>query len=156
MSASRSVSRGSASSSGSRLQQRKEAMKQAYRLKTDSGHIGAIMDNLKRQLAELDKELAADKEGEKEYARMLSKLEKRKAFLEQRMAENRKWIDNFDKQIGPFEKRYEHLADSISGLYENAKEKHASALQILVDKFHYHPAFKRWDDDFTAVPFKPT
>ena len=35
------------------------------------------------------------------------------------------------------------------------KEKHAKGVQILVDEFQYHPTYKRWNDEFTAVPFKP-
>jgi hypothetical protein len=36
-----------------------------------------------------------------------------------------------------------------------ATEKHAAGVQILMDEFAYHPAYKRWDDQFTATPFKP-
>ena len=26
---------------------------------------------------------------------------------------------------------------------------------LLIEDFAYHPAFKRWSDTFTAIPFKP-
>lgn len=47
------------------------------------------------------------------------------------------------------------LVKDIEQLYSNAKEKHAKGIQMLVDEFNYHIAFKRWSDEFTAVPFKP-
>jgi hypothetical protein len=28
-------------------------------------------------------------------------------------------------------------------------------LQMLIEDFGYHIAYKRWNDTFTAVPFKP-
>ena len=40
-------------------------------------------------------------------------------------------------------------------LDHEAKEKHAQGIQLLVRDFSYHPLFKRWDDNFTSVPFKP-
>jgi len=49
-----------------------------------------------------------------------------------RVKENRQWAENFDAQIGPFEARYARLKSSISGLYENAKKKHAEGIQLLV------------------------
>ena len=32
---------------------------------------------------------------------------------------------------------------------------HAKGIQMLVDEFNYHVAYKRWDDTFNATPFKP-
>ena len=61
----------------------------------------------------------------------------------------------FDKEIGPFEEKYRNLVSEGGRLYGAAKEKHAAGLQVLIDHFNYHPSFKRWNDDFTAVPFRP-
>ena len=40
-------------------------------------------------------------------------------------------------------------------LYQHAKDKHANGLNMLMKHFDYHPAFKRWSDTLTAVPFRP-
>jgi len=32
---------------------------------------------------------------------------------------------------------------------------HAKGIQMLIDEFNYHVAYKRWDDTFNATPFKP-
>jgi len=50
---------------------------------------------------------------------------------------------------------YNQLVKQIEDLYGDAKEKHAAGVKILMDEFAYHPAYKRWDDEFTATPFKP-
>ncbi len=62
---------------------------------------------------------------------------------------------SFHDDVGPFAKKYQTLVDEISTLYGEAKEKHAQGIQLLVRDFSYHPLFKRWDDNFTSVPFKP-
>lgn len=61
----------------------------------------------------------------------------------------------FVNDIGPFQQKYAHLVDDIHGIYENAKVFHAKGIEMLIDEFNYHPAFKRWNDTFTAIPFKP-
>ena len=43
----------------------------------------------------------------------------------------------------------------MSVLYQNAKDKHANGLTMLMKHFDYHPEFKRWSDTFSAVPFRP-
>jgi len=51
-------------------------------------------------------------------------------------------------EIGPFERRYEQLQHSVDGLHADAKSKYDRAVQLLVDKLDYNPAFKRWNDPF--------
>ena len=62
---------------------------------------------------------------------------------------------SFHDDIGPFAKKYKTLVNEISSLYGEAKEKHAQGIKLLIKDFAYHPAFKRWDDSFTSIPFKP-
>jgi hypothetical protein len=46
------------------------------------------------------------------------------------------------------------MTSDLSRIYDNAKEEHARGLQVLMDEFNYHPAFKRPGDEFFAVPFR--
>jgi len=48
-----------------------------------------------------------------------------------------------------------HACEQMAVLYQNAKDKHANGLKMLMKHFDYHPQFKRWSDTFTAVPFRP-
>lgn len=57
---------------------------------------------------------------------------------------------------GPFKDKYHALVKEIEQLYGSAKDKHAKGIQMLVNEFDYHVAYKRWSDSFTAVPFKPS
>ena len=90
----------------------------------------------------------------------------------------------FDQDVAPFQQKYIHLVEEIHGVYGTAKEVsgymrcscdsrkdrcvssvgfthwhvlqfHAKGIQMLVDEFNYHVAYKRWDDTFSAIPFKP-
>jgi hypothetical protein len=75
--------------------------------------------------------------------------------LQKNIKKNQEWCDNFDKQIGGVQDKYDHFLDDMVVLYDNACKKHAQGIQFLMDHFSYHPLFKHWDDDFTAVPFRP-
>lgn len=107
------------------------------------------------------------------------RLKQRKAFLESRIVENKAWAANYDEKFGPFVNKYKEFMEQVgesvclwpktgcmilmlagaveqmSVLYQNAKDKHANGLQMLMKHFDYHPEFKRWSDTFTAVPFRP-
>ena len=75
--------------------------------------------------------------------------------LQTRYNKNKAWVDVYKTDIGPFEKTYEDLVEEIHRLYNNAKEKHQAAIDLLIKEFNYHRIFKHWDDEFTGVPFKP-
>ena len=64
-------------------------------------------------------------------------------------------MDVYDTDIGPFENMYEDLVEEIHRLYDNAKDKHKAAIELLIKEFQYHPLFKHHDDFFSGVPFKP-
>jgi hypothetical protein len=77
-------------------------------------------------------DIKALRKGKKEYGDQLKLLQDRKTELETRIKGNQKWAANFDGLIGPFEKKYDDLKDTIAGLYEIAKDKHTAGLQLLV------------------------
>lgn len=132
-----------------------EAERRRTELSMNTATVGSHLERLRIRLAALDGNIAADRESMAELKRVLDRLEARKARLERSVAETSGWCVDFDKNIRPFEARYSRLKTSIEGLYGEAKQKHAAGLQLLIDKFDYHPAFRRWSDDFTATPFKP-
>lgn len=132
-----------------------EADRRKAELNMTTANVGSMIASLEQRLAALEAEIRADKEGVEAFGADLGRLEKRKAELERENASADEFCRQFDAQIGPFESRYAVLRTSIGGLYDEAKSKHAAGLQLLVDKFRYHPAFRRWSDDFTASPFRP-
>jgi len=117
--------------------------------------VSGTIDNLRRRQKQLESDIKADEEGAQDYENQVERLRRRKADLEARMQENKTWSDQFDRDIGPFEQKYKALVEEIHGLYGEAKLKHAEGLNLLIKEFAYHPAFKRWNDEFTAVPFRP-
>ena len=113
------------------------------------------MDYLMRELAHLKQEIKKDEEGLQEFDARLGLMKKERQAVQDRFDENKRWAAGFDTQIGPFERMYHNLTNEISGLYDNAKKEHQDGIQVLMDEFEYHPIFKRWSDNFTAVPFRP-
>ena len=96
-----------------------------------------------------------DKLGQKEYEDTLDRLQRRRADLQKRVEENEDYISGFEQDMKPFLQKYEALVADIDTLYADAKEKHSQGLLLLIRDFAYHPAYKRWSDNFTAKPFKP-
>lgn len=47
------------------------------------------------------------------------------------------------------------MTNEIASIYENAKQGHIRGIKLLERDFGYHPAFKRPQDTFTAIPFRP-
>ena len=50
--------------------------------------------------------------------------------------------------IGPFEQKYEDCKAEVKVSFDHAKSKYKESLQKLIDDFGFHPAFKRWFDEF--------
>jgi hypothetical protein len=114
-----------------------------------------IMENLKTRYDVLSGEYAADCKGAEEYAAQLVVLKQRREFLVRQIAENKEWAAHYDKEFGPFVGKYNEFLEKMATLYGDAKEKHAEGYKLLMEHFAYHPAFKRWSDTFSAIPFKP-
>eukprot|EP00877_Chromochloris_zofingiensis_P015214 jgi/Chrzof1/9947/Cz04g21210.t1 len=120
-------------------------------------NISGTAEGLRRKLKDLDAEIKQDLKGKKEYEEYLAKLNIQKAELQERIARNQAWIDNFERNSdnGAFEAQYRNLLVDIQQIYDNAKEFHGKGIDMLIKEFNYHIAYKRWNDTFTAVPFKP-
>lgn len=61
---------------------------------------------------------------------------------------SQEWCETFDRLIGPFEAKYEECKSEVKVSFDHAKRKYHESLQKLIDDFGFHPAFKRWFDEF--------
>lgn len=119
-----------------------------------SSAISGQLDYISRNIKETDATIKAEMEGKAEYERTLKLLKARRAEIQKRLDTNRAWVNNFKNTAGPLAS-YESLCKEIDVLYQDAKEKHAKGIQMLVDDFDYHIAYKRWSDTFSSIPYKP-
>mmetsp|Transcript_2706 Transcript_2706/g.3856 ORF Transcript_2706/g.3856 Transcript_2706/m.3856 type:complete len:146 (-) Transcript_2706:160-597(-) len=117
--------------------------------------IKGVFDHLRDQLAVLESEIKADEKGKADYERQLSNLERRKEELLKRIEENKRWMEGYDNNMGPIQKRYDDMSVEIGNIYENAKTYHRDGVEVLKREFGYHPEFKRATDTFSATPFHP-
>ncbi|ETW00073.1 hypothetical protein H310_07501 [Aphanomyces invadans] len=129
--------------------------KESSTMNRSTSGIAGVLDSLKGKIDILDHEIKADQKGKKDYEDELFKLNTRKQDLTAHLNECQRWIDLFASKIQPLENSYKATTVEMSDEYDEAKVKHAKGLQVLIDNFNYHPVFKRYNDDFTAVPFRP-
>lgn len=90
-----------------------------------------------------------------EFERHLGMLNARKDDLMKRVNANKEWGAKYDLEVGPFAQRYENMTGEIGKIYDNAKKGHERGIVLLENEFGYHPAFKRPQDTFSAIPFRP-
>jgi len=112
-----------------------------------SGVTGAIVHK-ELELKRLETEIKELKAGVQEYGDQMDLLNKQKATLEKKVKVAQDWMDAFDGSIGPFEAKYEESKATVKVSYDYAKGKYKASLQKLIDDFGFHPAFKRWFDEF--------
>lgn len=75
--------------------------------------------------------------------------------MQNRIKANTEWAAKYDLEVGPFAKKYEDMTKNIGNIYEQAKEGHKRGILVLKKEFGYHPAFRRPQDTFSAIPFIP-
>mmetsp|Transcript_2472 Transcript_2472/g.2433 ORF Transcript_2472/g.2433 Transcript_2472/m.2433 type:complete len:146 (+) Transcript_2472:91-528(+) len=129
--------------------------KEMIEMNSTASAIKGVLDNLRMQLQILDSEIKADENSKAEFERQLNILEQRKNDIQSRIRANEEWSKNYDSDIGPFAQKYKQMTDDIASIYENAKQGHVKGIKLLERDFGYHPAFKRPQDTFTAIPFRP-
>ncbi|KAG2500807.1 hypothetical protein HYH03_001569 [Edaphochlamys debaryana] len=119
--------------------------------------ISGTAEGLRRSLLELEADLKKDEQGKKEYETYLKQLQIKRADLQRKVDENKAWLAEIEanKGDGSFEQQYLRLLEQIQTIYDGAKEFHGKGIDLLIKEFGYHMAFKRWNDSFTAIPFKP-
>ena len=117
--------------------------------------IKGVLDNLRVQIQIIDQDIKASEKSKAEFDKILGTYEKKKADLERRIKQNEEWVNNYDTDVGPFAQRYADMTSQIGQIYDKAKDGHARGIDVLKKEFGYHPAFKRPQDTFSAVPFRP-
>merc|ERR1711998_669277 len=116
------------------------------KLQRGVSEISGIVENLKMEYARLRKEIAADQDGIEDYEGAKGLLVRKVADCEVRLAKNRRTIKLFGDSIGPLEAQYEQLQRDSKLKFEDAKSFYDKAIQMLIEKFDYNPAFKRPGD----------
>eukprot|EP00163_Fabomonas_tropica_P014462 TRINITY_DN2632_c0_g1_i2.p1 TRINITY_DN2632_c0_g1~~TRINITY_DN2632_c0_g1_i2.p1 ORF type:complete len:146 (-),score=18.75 TRINITY_DN2632_c0_g1_i2:57-494(-) len=112
-----------------------------------SSTISAKIEHLKREINELDAEIRHDREGTRSYDGDVQLLLNEKAQHMRKIAENKKYMEEFKNDIGPMEDKYNSAVEEINRLHKEAKRSHREAMKFLVEKMNYNPAFKRWNDE---------
>ena len=92
--------------------------------------------------------LAELEEGVQEYQDQINLLEERKRDIRKGQVEDREWCATFDRVIGPFQEKYDQCQADVVTLAKHGMEVYKKSFQKLIDEFGFHPAFKRWFDDF--------
>eukprot|EP00899_Mesostigma_viride_P026963 jgi/Mesvir1/7451/Mv19226-RA.1 len=127
------------------------------RFQNTASEIGGSIITMRSELEATEAEIKANRLGKAEYEREVFKLKERQALLQARVKKNKEWVTACDPEgtLGPLLAKYAALVEEIKSLYGTAKEKHAQGIALLMQEFAYHPAYKRWSDEFSAVPYKP-
>ena len=87
-------------------------------------------------------------EGVQEYQDQIDLLNEQKTDIQKSMVSDERWCATFRTLIGPFEAKYEECKAEVKVSFDYAKNKYQESLQKLIDDFGFHPAFKRWFDEF--------
>ena len=71
-----------------------------------------------------------------------------KEYIRKGQVEDREWCETFDRVIGPFQAKYDECQAEVVEMHHHGKAVYQKSFQKLIDDFGYHPAFKRWFDEF--------
>ena len=112
-----------------------------------SGLSGGVLHK-QLELTEMERDIKLLEEGVQEYQDRINLLEERKHDIQKGMIQDNAWCQTFDKLIGPFEAKYEECKAEVKVSFDHAKVKYHESLRKLIDDFGFHPAFKRWFDEF--------
>ena len=101
----RSTTTGTTGNNNRSLAKSKVRHKDTQRLNQNGSAIASVIDVLRGQLAQLEKEIVADRAGVKAYQVELQHLSRDKRESEERLVATRAWAEQFDRDIGPFERK---------------------------------------------------
>ena len=87
-------------------------------------------------------------QGVEEYQNMIDLHVGEKKHIRMMQAEDAQWCETFERVIGPFEEKYDQCQRDVVKLAEHGKAVYNVSFQKLITEFGFHPAFKRWFDDF--------
>ena len=121
---------------------------------TESGISGTII-TLTTDLATLNREIAADQKGVRDFDIQIERLKLQVEAIEKQKKGMISWAAEYDRVIGPMQTTYGANVDGIATIYNNAKVFHGKGIKLLEEEFNYHPAFKKHGAEFHAIPFRP-
>ena len=130
----------------SRIRHAKEREVESQKLAV-SGLSGGVLHK-QLELADIEREIKMLEEGVQEYQDRIDLANEQKHDIEKRLKPMHDWCASFDTLIGPFEAKYEECKAEVKVSFDHAKSKYHESLRKLVDDFGFHPAFKRWFDEF--------
>jgi len=122
-------------------------LEQASQKRSVSGISGGVLHK-QLELGILEKEIRQLEDGVQEYQNMIDLFRHEQRVLRKNQVEDREWCSTFDRIIGPFERKYDEAQREVVALAEYGKSVYKKSFQKLIDDFGFHPAFKRWFDDF--------
>ena len=126
---------------------RKKDLAQEKQAHAMSG-VSTTIQHKQLELDRLQKEIKELEEGVYEYQAQINLLDERKTDIKKGQVNDLAWCETFNKLIGPFEAKYEECKADVKVSFEYAKDKYHESLKKLIDDFGFHPAFKRWFDEF--------
>jgi hypothetical protein len=77
-------------------------------------------------------EIRNDTVAKKEYEDEIKQQKKRKTELEKLIRENEKWMSDFDRDVAPFQQRYQANIKEAEKVAIEAKKKSQAAIRRLV------------------------
>lgn len=69
--------------------------------------VKGVLDNMRTQLQILEIEIKRDIKSKAEFEKQLVGLDIRKLDLQKRVDVNMEWLKSYDRNMGPFQQRYE-------------------------------------------------
>ena len=125
----------------------KKNLEMASQKRSVSGISGGVL-HAQLELAILQKEIMQLEDGVEEDQNHINLFEAEKHHIRKNQVEDREWCETFKRVIGPFEEKYDACQADVVRMHAKGMAVYQKSFQKLIDEFGYHPAFKRWFDQF--------
>jgi hypothetical protein len=133
-----------------------ELNKATIRFNSTASGITGVVEDLRNEIRKIEDAIKADEDGEFEYEKVLGNLRNEKEDIKKRIAGCESYLQTFEDGPGAvIEKTYVDNTKAVKNLYNDARIGHQRGIEMLIQDFDYHPAFKQRDDAFSSVPFNP-
>jgi len=105
----------------------------------------ALLGNLEETLRHLDSEIIQDEKGLRDIAKHMAQIDKEREYLASLNASSQMFIDSMasEEQLGAVLKKYGEAEKDLQRAYHMTRQKHQEGMQMMIDEFDYHPAYKR-------------
>lgn len=123
-----------------------------------AGQASTVLGNMRTMLKNLEAEIRADEESEKEMGRHIMGLELEEKQLLEEIARDEAFLSAMASEgsLGGAMKDVDKTVVTLQSDYHTAREKHGHAIKILENTFNYHRAYKRGNEvEFSGTYFNP-